>query len=503
MNTTFTLLHNLLNSMAAECLLTFYILFFAVYGVVVDRFNLNNTWKDESVIQVSTGLLLVCFFSTFYVTNDTSYFAPWFLISASTTMSKRVTLILAALVYFVIFQSSVLFKTNIRQFTSLFFLAVLGSLLIVAAFNFISLYIGLELQALSLYAIVSKIDKTTTRVSEGGSKYYLIGVIASISFLVGAALLYSDLATLNFSEILAITHILDKTNIVPSLAFIFGALFIVITFLIKLGAAPFYAWSVDSIDGSSLPSSVAISIFPKYVYLYQLLLILSFLGEKIDFYPLFIVVGFYTIGISFVSALNQNQVKRFYIYTSVSQTGFSILGLDASDASAILVFFFFYLLTSIAFWLLYFIVAKQYTRHSTNEGWIPMTLWQEVARRNAFLGVIISVVFFSFSGLPLFAGFIFKFVMIENIFASQSGLLTLFAVFLMSAVSAYYYMRFIKTLFFEPIPKNNFAVSTNDFLLAPECIVLYVLTFLNLYFFLCPELLFKIFDVIASVGSMS
>jgi NADH:ubiquinone oxidoreductase subunit 2 (subunit N) len=74
--------------------------------------------------------------------------------------------------------------------------------------------------------------------------------------------------------------------------------------------------------------------------------------------------------------------------------------------------------------------------------------------------------------------------MIENIFASQSGLLTLFAVFLMSAVSAYYYMRFIETLFFEPIPKNNFAGSTNDFLLAPECIALYVLTFLNLYFFM-------------------
>lgn len=504
-NTSFNLLNNLINFMTAECLLTFYILFFAVYGVVVNRFNLN-TWNDGPVVRVSAGLLILCAISTCYIYNDTTYFAPWFFVNASSTMSKRVTLILAILVYFVIYQSSALFKTEIRQFTTLYFMAILGSLLIVSASHFISLYVGIELQALSLYAIVSKIDKLNSRVSEGGAKYFLIGVIASICFLTGTVLLYSDLATLGFLDIVSITNFLAKMNVESSTNFLLGALLIVITFLLKLGVAPFYAWSVDSIDGSSLPSTVAISIFPKYVYLFQLLLVLSVFGEKIDFQPLFIIIGCFTIIISFTCALYQNQVKRFYVYTSVSQTGFSILGLTGlgcPDSSAVLAFFFSYLLTSITFWLLYFIVAKQYNRNSTNSGWIPIHIWQDLAQKNTFFGFVISVVFFSFSGIPCFAGFVFKFIMIENISTSQSGLLTLFIIFLMSAVSAYYYIRFIKTLFFEPISKKDFAGSTNDFLSTSEAIVLYVLTLLNIYLFIYPEVLFKIFTVVASGGFIS
>lgn len=322
----------------------------------------------------------------------------------------------------------------------LMLLASLGMALMISANDLISLYVGLELQSLALY-VVAALRRDTVKSTEAGLKYFVLGALSSGMLLYGSSLIYGFAGSTNFS-VLAET-ILEG----PSLGFIIGMVFLCAGLAFKVSAVPFHMWTPDVYEGAPTPITAFFASAPKVaaIALFTRVLIGPF-GEMIEeWQQIIIFISVSSMILGAVAAIYQTNIKRLMAYSSIGNIGYALVGLATGTQQGIesvLIYMAIYIVMTIGAFAV--ILAMRRNGEAVEQ----ISDLSGLSRSQPVLAYALAIFMFSMAGIPPFAGFFGKlFVFMAAI---QAGLNVVAVIgVLASVVSAYYYIRIIKVMFFD------------------------------------------------------
>jgi proton-translocating NADH-quinone oxidoreductase chain N len=278
-----------------------------------------------------------------------------------------------------------------------------------------------------------------------------------------------------------------------------GCLFVFITLLFKVAAAPFHFWSPDVYEGAPLSSTVIFSILPKLViFNFFIKCISAFSQIFYEFQGLFLVTGLLSIFVGTFFALSQKRLKRLVIYSSIAQVGFLVSALATNTVDgfvSIYFFLFIYIITSVLIWgyITEFYSSQQEVNLFYNKAFSPIFLsslsnYLKVNKIGAFS---LMIVFFSVAGIPPLSGFLSKIFIIFGLVDSNFWL-TSVVIVLISSISVFYYIRVVKVLFFESkdlkVNNQNIQTTFSVDLFDLYCIIMALGLYLLFFFFLFPEI---------------
>ncbi|WP_443082682.1 NADH-quinone oxidoreductase subunit NuoN [Thalassospira sp. CH_XMU1420-2] len=330
------------------------------------------------------------------------------------------------------------------EFPILITLATLGMMAMVSATDMLSLYLGLELQSLALY-VVAAIRRDTVRSTESGLKYFILGSIASGILLYGMSMVYGFTGSTNFS---VLAEILTAGNLpvgaMVGMAFIFAGL------CFKVSAVPFHMWTPDVYEGAPTPVTSFFAVAPKIagLALFIRVAIGPFGGVVEDWQQIIVLISILSMAVGSFAALRQENIKRLMAYSSIGHVGFALVGLAAGTkdgVTGILVYLGIYLVMNLGTFAV--ILCMRRNDRMAEE----ITDLAGLAKTKPLMAAITAILMFSMAGIPPLAGFFGKFYVFKA--AVDAGLVTLAVIGLVtSVVSAYYYLRIIKVMYFdEPV----------------------------------------------------
>lgn len=330
------------------------------------------------------------------------------------------------------------------EFPILISLATVGMMAMVSATDMMSLYLGLELQSLALY-VVAAIRRDTVRSTESGLKYFILGSIASGILLYGMSMVYGFTGTTSFA-VLADT--LTGGNLpvgaMVGLAFIFAGL------CFKISAVPFHMWTPDVYEGAPTPVTSFFAVAPKIagLALFIRVAVGPFGGVVADWQQIIVLISILSMMVGSFAALRQENIKRLMAYSSIGHVGFALVGLAAGTeegVTGVLVYLGIYLVMNLG---TFAVILCMRRNDRMNE---EITDLAGLAKTKPLMAAITAILMFSMAGIPPLAGFFGKFYVFKA--AVDAGLVTLAVIGLVtSVVSAYYYLRIIKVMYFdEPV----------------------------------------------------
>jgi len=336
---------------------------------------------------------------------------------------------------------------NMAQFeyAILILFATLGMMLMVSANDLISLYIGLELQSLSLY-VIAAFQRDNTKSSEAGLKYFVLGAVASGMLLYGASLIYGFTGTTNFDQLaLIFQNQINKQSI--SIGIIFGIVFILAGLAFKISAVPFHMWTPDVYEGAPTPVTAFFSVAPKIAALGLLIrVIIGPFGGLIEHWQqivIFISIASMLLG-SF-AAINQHNIKRLMAYSSIGHVGYALIGIAVGGETGVrnvLIYLSIYLFMNIGFFAC--ILNMRRDGNIIEE----INDLSGLSRTNPLLSVAITIFMFSMAGIPPFAGFFGKlYIFMSAVQADFFGIAILGV--LTSVVASFYYIRIVQIIYFK------------------------------------------------------
>jgi len=335
------------------------------------------------------------------------------------------------------------------EYSSLILLATIGMLLMVEANDFMSLFVGLEMQGLALYVLAAfKRDQILS--SEAALKYFILGALATSLYLYGSSLIYGFSGTTNF-EILASVIRIESSEVLP-VGMLVGLIFIMAALSFKVSAVPFHMWTPDVYQGCPTPITAFIAAAPK------LAAMVVFLRLMVN--PFIVLYGEWQSIISFLSiasmivgafaALRQTDIKRLLAYSAIGQMGYVLMGVAAGNdegIQAVFVYLTIYLVMIVGTFGC--ILALRGKGHDDVQNIEDLSGISTLHPKIAF---ILAVFMFSLAGIPPLAGFFAKLYVFKA--AISAGLFSLAIVgALTSVVATYYYLKIVKVMYFDGIPE--------------------------------------------------
>jgi len=421
-----------------------------------------------------------------------------FIVDKSSRCIKLFFIFISLITLIFVHQGFYLQKLNFFEFYVIFLLSVLASLLLINAYDLLTIYLLLEMQALCFY-ILSSFKRNSSFSSEAGLKYFIFGSLISCIFLLGISILYGLLGTLNLYHLSLLT-VFDFPEYLVSYLF-FAVFLITTTFLFKLGVAPFHGWVPDVYEGAPLSSTIIFSILSKPIifqlFIKWIFVLNNFFGQ---IEPLLIFTGLLSVFVGTLLALRQKRIKRFIIYSSIAQVGFIILGLAVNSYDSIIYTYFFmfmYIITAVVTWgnVMILNISKNKLNLFFNKYETPIYLsdLSNYFKVNALSAFSFLIIFFSISGIPPLGGFLAKILILLELIYSDY---LIFGIFLISisSISIFYYVRVIKIMFFEPIHDNhllikNLQISFNQEGLNSSNLIFVLFLFLIIVIFFSPNII--------------
>ena len=318
--------------------------------------------------------------------------------------------------------------------------ALLGIFVLVSANSLVTVYLGVELLALSVYAMVA-FDRDSGVSAESAMKYFVLGAIASGMLLYGMSLIYGLTGTLDLGEIAARLH----APLTPGV--VLGLTFIVVAVAFKLGAVPFHMWLPDVYEGAPTSVTLFISTVPKIAYFALALRLLAqgLAGTESEWTQMLAALVVLTLIVGNVVAIVQTNLKRMLAYSAIANVGFILLGFVAGTAdgySAALYYTLQYVLVTLgSFGVILLAGAKGFEADRLDD-------YKGLQQRDPLLAVTMMVAMFSLAGVPPFIGFWAKLRIIQALWETNHLWLVVLAV-TMSVVGAYYYLRVVKLMYFD------------------------------------------------------
>ncbi len=321
--------------------------------------------------------------------------------------------------------------------------AVLGMMIMVSGYSFLTLYLGLELLALSLYAMVA-FGRDSVKAAEAAMKYFVLGAIASGMLLYGMSIIYGLTGSLG---LIGVHEALVASAGNSPVAVSFGLVFVVVGVAFKLGAVPFHMWIPDVYEGAPTSVTLFVGSVPKLAaFAFTLRILAEGLGSLHESWQaMLIFLAVLSLGLGNIVAIAQTNLKRMLAYSTVSHVGFIVLGVLAGTRegySASLFYTITYVLTAAgAFGMIALLSRKGLEAEDISDyrGLSETHPWQ------AFLMMLLML---SMAGVPPLVGFYAKLVVLESVVAVNLTWLAVYAV-LMSVVGAFYYLRVIKVMYFD------------------------------------------------------
>jgi NADH-quinone oxidoreductase subunit N len=406
-----------------------------------------------------------------------------FIFDALTANVKQIILISS--IFCLLISEETILKQQINNFEYfiLILCAILGLMFLVSSYDMISLYLAIEMQSLCLYVLAAA-KKDSSFSTEAGLKYFILGSFSSALLLFGISILYGCVGTTNFDSFylffsgIKIESLFITSSIEKALLCISGA------FFFKIAAAPFHMWSPDVYEGAPTSSTIFFAVIPKIV-LFSIFLrlfqtIFGSFEEAILFPLMFFSIASVIVG-SFV-ALRQKKLKRLLAYSSISHVGYLLLAFSANSlegTQALLFYLIVYLLTSLCIWAVV-LSLNTYMNKEKSKTLIDLA---SIANSNPVLGLTGMLAFFSLAGVPPLAGFFAKMEIFISGLSASLFFVSLVAI-LSSVISSFYYIRLVKTMYFE-VKEDNFFV----FPVTRSCSLTLGITIFFLFFlFLNPSL---------------
>jgi len=320
--------------------------------------------------------------------------------------------------------------------------ATLGMMVLIKANHFLTLYLGLELMSLSLYALVA-LHRTEAAPSEAAMKYFVLGAMASGLFLYGVSMVYGATGVLDIDLVMRAT-LADGAN---RTLLVFGLVFVLSGLAFKLGVVPYHMWVPDVYQGAPTPTTLLIGTAPKLAAFALTLraLAVALAGVEYDWQGMLIVLALLSMILGNVIAIAQTNIKRMLAYSTIANMGFMLMGFLAADLngySAAMFYAITYVLTSLAAFGVVLLL--------TREGFEAEALddLRGLNQRSPWWAFIMLIVMFSLAGVPPTVGFYAKFAVIEAAVSAQFVWLAVVAV-LASVVGAFYYLRVVKLMYFD------------------------------------------------------
>ena len=331
------------------------------------------------------------------------------------------------------------------EYAILIVFATLGMMMMISANDLISLYVGLELQSLSLY-VIAAFQRDDTRSTEAGLKYFVLGAVASGMLLYGASLIYGFTGATNFDQLAELFHGADGGQ-EASIGVIFGIVFILAGLAFKVSAVPFHMWTPDVYEGAPTPVTAFFSVAPKIAALALLIRVMvgPFGGLVEQWQQILIFISVASMALGAFAAINQNNIKRLMAYSSIGHVGYALIGLcvgGEEGVRSVLIYLAIYLFMNIG---VFACILNMRRDGAMVEGINDLA---GMSRTHPMLALALAIFMFSMAGIPPFAGFFGKlYIFLGAIQAELYGLAVLGV--LSSVVAAYYYIRIVQLVYFE------------------------------------------------------
>ena len=331
------------------------------------------------------------------------------------------------------------------EYTVLIVFATLGMMIMISANNLMSLYLGLEMQSLSLY-VIATFNRDDERSTEAGLKYFVLGAVASGMLLYGSSLVYGFSGTTDFQilgNMFATEHGPDA-----SIGMIVGIVFILAGLSFKVSAVPFHMWTPDVYEGAPTPVTAFFSVGPKIaaIALFIRVMVGPF-GDLVQHWQQIIVlISVASMLLGAFAAINQTNIKRMMAYSSIGHVGYALIGLVVANEAGvrgIMIYMAVYLFMNMGAFAC-ILTMRRAGRMGEN-----ISDLSGLSKTHPMVAAALAIFMFSMAGIPPLAGFFSKLYIFFA--AVESGFFALAIIGVMSSVvGAFYYLRIIKVVYFDP-----------------------------------------------------
>ena len=325
------------------------------------------------------------------------------------------------------------------EYPILILCSLLGMIVMVSSNDLIVFYIGLELQSLALY-VLAAFNRDNLLSSESGLKYFVLSALSSGLLLYGCSLIYGFSNTTNFEEI--------SRNFSFEYGVVFGMVFVLVGLAFKVSAVPFHMWAPDVYQGSPTSVTVLFAMLPKIAALTVIIKFLygPFLNLFSEWQIIIIFLSIASMILGAVAAIGQKNLKRLIAYSSISHMGYALAGLTTGTNDGIqstLIYLIIYLIMNLAFFSCLLMLKRDDIYYENVQD------LSGLSKKHPILAFCFLIVLFSLAGIPPLAGFFAKFYIFMSVIEQSMYFLAVIGL-LSTVVAAFYYLRIIKIIYFDP-----------------------------------------------------
>tara|TARA_B100000963_G_scaffold360185_1_gene390100 strand:- start:364 stop:1773 length:1410 start_codon:yes stop_codon:yes gene_type:complete len=460
-----------LNIIFPEIFLSLSIFLILMIGVFIKK-SFNLVFNLSSIIIIITMLIILgrpnieekIFLESFTRDPFSNYFKVLLLLSTLFVLNSSKKFITEN-------------ELNKFEYPIIILLSILGMFFMVSANDLILFYLGLELQSLSLY-ILATIDRDNLRSTESGIKYFVLSALSSGLLLYGCSLLYGFTGSTNFD---LISSELTKENT----GAVFAMVFILVGLAFKVSAVPFHMWTPDVYEGAPTSITSYFAVVPKVAGLALLIkfMFIPFSNILLEWQTIIIFISISSMILGAVAAMIQKNIKRLLAYSSIGHIGYALAGVATgviSGYKSAIVYISIYVVMNVgAFSCLY--LLKKDGKYKEN-----ISDLSGISKKHPLLAISFLIILFSLAGVPPLGGFFAKFYVFVAVLEQEMYTLAIIGL-LTTVMSAFYYLKIIKTIYFDDSvisfePVKNITARTSIFI---SCSILVT-------FFLYPSILNEI-----------
>lgn len=345
------------------------------------------------------------------------------------------------------------------EYPILIVLATLGMMMMISANDMIALYLGLELQSLSLY-VIAAINRDSSRATEAGLKYFVLGALSSGFLLYGMSLVYGYTGQTGFS---AIAEALQGGE--ASVGLVIGLVFVISGMAFKISAVPFHMWTPDVYEGAPTPVTAFFAAAPKVAAMALFIRVVYDAFEPVtkDWQQVVVFISIASMILGAFAAIGQNNIKRLMAYSSIGHMGYALVGLAAGSqvgVEGVIMYMTIYLIMTLGAFAC--ILAMRHKDGMIED--IPALAG--ASKTHPWMAFVLAMIMFSLAGIPPLAGFFGKWYVFVAAIEADLIVLAIIGV-VSSVVGAFYYLRIIKIMYFdeaqapfEPMPTELRVIMT-------------------------------------------
>ena len=416
------------------------LIIYSIIAILTASFLKSN--KSYNLIFQATVIIflisaLILYFTPFEIQTNVSG------IFIRDTFSKFFQILILLSVSCLLFMSKqYLQKNNLfkPEYPILIIFSTLGMMIMISSNNFLLLYLGLEIQSLSLY-VVSSFRRDNYKSTEAGLKYFILGSLSSGLMLFGISLIYGSTGSINFE---IISSMINFEGFFPGI--VAGLVFLICGFAFKASAVPFHMWTPDVYEGSPTPVTAFFATVPKLAAVGVLLRVLfDCFGPIVESWQqVIIIISVLSMFLGSVAAIGQNNIKRLMAYSSIGHIGFVLMGVASGTdkgVSAVLIYMVLYIIMNIGVFVFILNMERNGVAVTTINS---LNMYNNVSKSQT---LFLTILLFSLAGIPPLAGFFGKFFIFNA--AINAGLSWLAVMGgIASVIAAFYYLRIVYLMYF-------------------------------------------------------